>query len=168
MQRAFTTTLAILLIASLVATQNINFEPPPPLTPTGMYTISNSSQDGRLIWSPKLEVLNLDNVTLPNGSIGTNVTLRVLNRSAVGPMPVTIYNKTLPGEWFHVESSVDSLSCNMLYEQNTQMVALLNFDRIRENFTVLGMLPLTTFTSDLTGMNRSVVIQTVQAAMSVG
>ena len=144
---------------------SLNFAPIPEINSTNLFTISNSSQDGRLISSPKLEVLNLD---YDNATSMTNITLTVYNRSA--PMMNSKYMAVLPGDWLHVESSVMDLSCNMLMEKSTKNMSLVVWDRIMENFYVAGVLPLTEFTSDAAVLNASapVAVVMIQQAMMVG
>lgn len=74
--------LVVGTLAQNVTYGNLTFEPPPTIIPNNRYTITNSSQDGKLIWSPKLEVLNLDAWTGPGSVPMTNATLTVYNRSA--------------------------------------------------------------------------------------
>ena len=150
---------------SMPSMPSLNFEPIPQINSTNLFTISNSSQDGRLISSPKLEVLNLD---YDNATSMTNISLTVYNRSA--PMKNSKYMAVLPGNWVHVESSVMDLSCNMLMEKSTKNMSLVIWDRIMENFYVAGVLPLTEFTSDaaVLNANTSTALFLIQQAMMVG
>ena len=56
---------ALLLLATCALAQNfttygnLSFENPPDISTNTLFTFTNSSQDGKVIWSPKLEILNL-------------------------------------------------------------------------------------------------------------
>jgi hypothetical protein len=114
MERSYFLYLLLFIMMSGVAANNVTFAPPPNITNTTLFQFTNSSQDDRLIWSPQLEILNLKNYTIANGSVYTNATLTVFNRSA--PMNYSSrYEITLNGNWTHVESSTKSLSCSVLY-----------------------------------------------------
>ena len=76
--------LVALALAQNVTYGNLTFEAPPPINSSTLFTFTNSSQDATLIFSPKLELLNLDAWTMGNGSAMTNATLTVYNRSAPG------------------------------------------------------------------------------------
>ena len=88
--------LAVATVSQTVTYGNVTFQPPPPITDTNLFMITNSSVDQKLIWSPKLEVLNLDSWNGPNGT-WTNATLTVYNRSA--PSYNSQYVVPLPGSW---------------------------------------------------------------------
>jgi len=149
---------AMILVA--LQAQGVTFQPPPPITPNTIFSFANSSIDSRLIWSPKLEILNLDTLTIPNGS-ATKATLTVFNRSS-STQSKTTYELILPGSWVHVESTVQDLSCSVLFESNTNTMGMVRWDRVSGTFQLLGALPLSTFTQD------TVTLDQVRQAISVG
>ena len=153
--------LALLCTLVTIHTQGITFAPPPTITPTTIFSFSNSTQDSKLIGSDKLEVLNLVGFTTPAGTPATNVTLTVYNRTSPTNMK-TKYNLTLPGNWKHVKNSYHSLSCSVLFETVSSNVGLVRWDRTNGTFTLLGALPLTTFTTD------PVTIDQMGAAIHIG
>ena len=165
----------LLLLATLALAQNyttygnLSFEAPPAINSSILFSFTNSSQDNKLILSPKLELLNLDAWALGNGSAMTNVTLTVYNRSA--PMHYNSkYVVTMQGNWEHVESSLQDLSCNMLIETTSRLMGLLTWNRVTSTFQVAGILPLSEFTNDsaVTSAPLPAAKQLIQAAMSVG
>ena len=163
--------LIMLTVASLaqnVVYGNVTFLPPPDITDTNLFQISNSSVDGKLIWSPKLEVLNLDAGTLPNGTNSTNVTLTVYNRSA--PSYNSQYVIPMPGSWEHVESSIQDLSCSMLIETGSRLMALLTWNRVTSQFQFAGALPLSNFTADAAVLSGTLADakRLIAEAMTVG
>ena len=83
LQIAVAVLLLLVAQASAQNSTNVTVQPPPPVDPTILYEITNSTQDGRLIMSPKLEVLNLDAVD-PGTGIITTVKLTAYNSSVNG------------------------------------------------------------------------------------
>ena len=80
------------------------------------------------------------------------------------------YVVSLPGDFIHIESSIQDLSCSLVMEVNTKLMGLLRWDRVTSTFAFVGALPLTSFTSDAAVLNASVPIakQLIMAAMTVG
>ena len=119
--------LLIVLLTVALTSSAITRAAAPDIISRKLMEATNSTQDSRLIWSKKLEFLDLTKSTLQNGTVITNVTLTVFNRSAA--MNKSINSQVLPGDWHHVESSADSLSCNLLMEQTQKLMAMLRFNR---------------------------------------
>ena len=157
MKATYLLTLALLLVA--LQAQGLTFQPPPPITPRTVFSFSNSTVDGALIASTRLEFLNLELITVP--SVATNVTLTVFNRSDT-PTMKTSRSVILPGNWYHVESSLKSLSCSVFYETNTNVVGMLRWSRVNGTFSLLGGLPISAFTND------TVTIDQIRQAITVG
>ena len=72
--------LVLGLILTVIQAQSMTFQPPPPIVPKTLLNFTTSAQDGKVIYSPKLEALNLEGATTSAGPV-TNIVLSVFNRS---------------------------------------------------------------------------------------
>lgn len=97
--------LVVLLVAGVVlgapSQNNITFETPPAIMPRSIFNFTNSSQDGVLIMSPKLEILDLMKIDINATYSITNLSLSLYNRSAMTNNR-SLYQLSLPGNWLHV------------------------------------------------------------------
>lgn len=93
--------LVLLLVAGVASQSNITFETPPAIVPNSLFNFTNSSQDGTLIISPKLEILDLMKIDINATYSITNLSLSVYNKSAPADSR-SFHQLSLPGDWLHV------------------------------------------------------------------
>jgi hypothetical protein len=159
--------LCFIFLVVLCWTQNqsssgTQFQPAPALNQTSLPSISESPADGHFIEAQGLQNLELTHFSNLNSTAGnlTNVTLNDFNRSAAGGF--TKHTVTIPGNWTHIESSSQTLSCNALFETTSQMIGSVVFDQRTGFFSFMGSQPLSAFT------NATVTLDQIRQMMTFG
>lgn len=130
---------------SSTPSNNLNFAPEPPINQSLLLNFSASPADGKVIISPKLENLELEHLTMA-GNDTTNITLNAFDRSEPGNKAT--YETTVPGSWIYLESSLQSFSCSVLWENTTRMLGMVHFNKTGQRLRMLGVIPLANLTTD--------------------
>ena len=73
-----------------------------------------------------LENLELEYLIIA-GNDTTNITLNAFDRSELDNKAT--YETTVPGSWIYLESSLQSFSCSVLWEETTKMLGMVHFNK---------------------------------------
>ena len=133
----------MLAFTGLVLGQNATYNTSTPTT--SLFSFSNSPKDSRIIMPEQnLEYLESTDTTI-NGSAYTQMKIHKYNRSATGNM--TEHTLDVEGSWTNLQQSDKNLGCNVIYDAVNEKIGLVRFDETTQEFSILGQMPLSDFTS---------------------
>lgn len=98
----------MVLLTLLVGAATVNYAPAPQVNTSSVLVLINSTVGSRFIGSKRLESLRLSQA---NGN--TTFSIRFFNRSSANNMDE--YAVTQVGTWVHLTSTVETLSCSLVY-----------------------------------------------------